>query len=309
MNQRSDADAQAPAAARRSRLAAVGKWALGVLLIVAAGVFLWLRRHDLTAAGQRLERPEPLFVALLLLAVLANLFFTSWLYWLLTRPYAQDRPLPAPTMGWLIGAAALFNYLPLRAGLLGRVAYQKRVFGIALTDSTKTVVQATGLSGACALLLVVAALAPGATPYVLAAPVAVGALVGIVLRRPLGRRLAFALALRQVDALIWVGRYLLVFALLGREITLPGAAAVAGVGMLATFVPFTSNGLGLREWAVGLTATILPAGWVAAGAGEATTSIALAADLLNRAGELLVIVPVGLVAVWRLRPTTGTSGG
>ncbi len=123
----------------------------------------------------------------------------------------------------------------------------------------------------------------------------------MLLHGELARRLSWALALRQVDALVWVARYLLVFALLEREISLPGAAAVAGVGMLATFVPLTSNGLGLREWAVGLTAAVLPAGWLVLEGAEGATGIALTADLLNRAGELIVIVPAGLASLLILR--------
>lgn len=287
----------------RPRWVGLGKWALGVVLLSAAGVFVWLRRGDLAQAGEQLAEPSASLIAAFLLCVAANLFCTSWLYWLLTRPYAAARPLPLRSMCALIMAASLLNYLPLRAGLLGRVAYQKRVFGVTLADSSKTVLQAIGLSGVCAMLLVAAALMPrAAVPYALAAPVFVGLAVGAGTKQALLRRLAHALALRQVDALLWVARYGIVFALLGRDISLSGASAVAGVGMLATFVPFTSNGLGLREWAVGLTAAILPAGWLATGdAAGGATGIALAADLLNRAGELVIIVPAGLLGIWLLR--------
>lgn len=295
--------AEAAPSRPRSPWLTAGKWGLGVALLLAAGGFLWTQRDSLAGAGSALRQPSPLLLAALLLAVLANLFFTSWLYWLLTKPYAQAKTLTLPAMGALISLAAVFNYLPLRAGLFGRVAYQKAVFGVSLTDSTKTVIQATGLSGVCAAWLVGCAVVPTTmgVASLLALPIVLGLLGGWLLPGALQRRLSWALALRQLDALVWVARYLLVFALLEREISLPGAAAVAGVGMLATFVPLTSNGLGLREWAVGLTAAVLPAGWLASQGAEGVTSIALTADLLNRAGELIVIVPAGLAALLVLR--------
>ena len=56
-------------------------------------------------------------------------------------------------------------------------------------------------------------------------------------------------------------------------------------------VPLVGNGLGLREWAVALMRSSLPA-WYGAGAASAA---GLTADLLNRTAELGVAIPVGLV--------------
>ncbi len=162
----------------RSPWLTAGKWVLGVALLLAAGIFLWSQRHDLAVARAALERPSGLLIAALLLAVLANLFLTSWLYWLLTKPYAHTRTLSLPHMGALISLAALLNYLPLRAGLFGRVGYQKAVLGVSLADSTKTVIQATGLSGVCAAWLVAAAIVPVGVPWLLAVPIVLGVLGG-----------------------------------------------------------------------------------------------------------------------------------
>jgi hypothetical protein len=46
---------------------------------------------------------------------------------------------------------------------------------------------------------------------------------------------------------------------------------------------------------VGLTAAALPTGFLAAG-GQLSTGAGLAADLANRAAELVVAIPVGLIS-------------
>jgi hypothetical protein len=50
-------------------------------------------------------------------------------------------------------------------------------------------------------------------------------------------------------------------------------------------VPIVGNGLGLREWAVGLAAPLLT---------PYVLGLGLAADLVNRATELVVILVLGL---------------
>ena len=60
---------------------------------------------------------------------------------------------------------------------------------------------------------------------------------------------------------------------------------------IALLVPFVGNGLGVREWAVGLTASR-----------QVAAAVGLTADLVNRAAELIVAIPLGLAAwVWLTR--------
>jgi hypothetical protein len=107
-----------------------------------------------------------------------------------------------------------------------------------------------------------------------------------------------AIGVRYLDVLIWMARYAAVFALVGRPLSWGEAAAVAGVSQAAMLVPFVGNGLGVREWAIRLVAPALPA-WFAGDAGL-TGTLALSADLLNRAGEIVAAVPVGLLCGARL---------
>ena len=287
------------------------RWVLSILLIIGAAALVISQRDNLSGARRSLAEADPLLVTGLLTCVILNIFFTSLLYWVLTRPYAEKETLRFRDMAGMICAAGLLNYLPLRAGLLGRVAYQKTRFGITVKSSTLTVMQAVGLSGVTALSLVAAAASGLLIYYFLFLPVAVGLIFWRVgSGGGMYSRLGAALIIRQFDAFAWVGRYYLVFSLLGKDVPLAAACAVAGVGMLASFVPFTSNGLGLREWAVGLTAAVLPAGWIVAEKGTSVTSLAVGADLCNRAGELIVIVPLGILVLWlQMRRNPPTDRG
>jgi hypothetical protein len=93
---------------------------------------------------------------------------------------------------------------------------------------------------------------------------------------------------------VWMLRYALVFGLIGRPLGPTSAAAIALGGQAAMVLPIQ---IGLREWVVGLTSTLLPESHTVAGAAAAASlSPGLLADLINRAAELAVSVPLGLAA-------------
>jgi hypothetical protein len=72
----------------------------------------------------------------------------------------------------------------------------------------------------------------------------------------------------------------------------------ACISVIATLVPLVSNGLGLREWAVGLLAPALAFHHV---------DLGITADLVNRAAELLVVVVAGVPAtLWLTHRARGT---
>jgi hypothetical protein len=76
--------------------------------------------------------------------------------------------------------------------------------------------------------------------------------------------------------------------------------------------------LGPREWAVGLAGTFLPSLKKAATSTTINPITGLTADLLNRAAELTVSLPVGLICTWwvfravrraeKVHPVITTSG-
>jgi hypothetical protein len=196
----------------------------------------------------------------------------------------------------------------MRPGLLGRVAYHRAVNRIAVTDSAKAVAGNVGsgfVSMAGALLVPLAArLAPGddlpwaVTFFVPPAVLVAGSLAAGAARRPLLRSWAYASLLRYLDLLVWALRYFTVFTIMGRELHPVEAVVIATVSQAASLIPIVGNGLGIREWAVGLTAAAMPA-WMLGGAAM-EREIGLAADLVNRAAEVAAAVPVGLLSAWWL---------
>jgi hypothetical protein len=124
--------------------------------------------------------------------------------------------------------------------------------------------------------------------------------------------LPVTMALRAADVLVWVARYWVVFRLVGAPLGVAESVAVAGVCQLTLNIPLIGNGLGIREWAVGLTAANLPPG-VFDQSGRVAFGSALTADLINRAAELLAAVPVGLLsagmlAAWSRKRVESTPG-
>ena len=70
--------------------------------------------------------------------------------------------------------------------------------------------------------------------------------------------------------------------------TVTVAPLTKSLPMIVTLVPFFSNGLGLREWAIGLAAPLLTVYQLEHG---------ITAELVNRAGELIVVLIAGLVGI------------
>ncbi|MHC4948066.1 MAG: hypothetical protein ACYTG1_07370, partial [Planctomycetota bacterium] len=266
------------AATRWRRLRPVGLL-VGVLLLAAAVVSVARQGDVLAAALAAVRSPAPLPLAQLLVAVALNLGLTGLVFSVLIARYGRVGRLE---MQALIASTALLNYLPLRPGLPGRLAYHRLVNGIPVVDAGRTVVEAlaltVGLAGILAAAL--AAAARGGPPLVAVVPALAAGLAAAGLW-PAARRWAWAAGLRLVDLVAWALRYHASFALLGAPIEADTAVALACVSVIATMVPLASNGLGLREWAIGLAAPLLT---------DCRLELGLTAELVNRAAELLVFL-------------------
>ncbi|HZW06904.1 MAG TPA: hypothetical protein VFF65_07250, partial [Phycisphaerales bacterium] len=223
-------------------------------------------------------------------------------------------------MAALIGSAWLLNIIPGRPGLMGRVAYHTLVNGMSMKDCVKVIVvgvAANAVAIALALLLIGAtymgaSMLPGTlaadyTPRLLIFGAA-GTLALLLSAAWVQRsakpanagpmtpwRFTFAVAMRYADYLVWVARYWLAFTVIGLPITLTEAA---GVAVISQVVQLSPAQLGIREWAVGLAGAFLPSLKSSAAAGAVKSATGLTADLLNRAAELAVSLPVGLVCTW-----------
>ncbi|MEZ6234025.1 MAG: hypothetical protein R3B68_07535 [Phycisphaerales bacterium] len=301
-------------ASAKPRWVAVVGSVVGLLLVGAAVSVVVARRGDLSGAFEALSRAPLWMVALALGLPLVNWAVVSLALWVITARYGPVKP---GEMLWLVGGAWLLNYLPMRPGMFGRVAYHKRVNGIPVRTSMGLLAVSMGLTAAAIAILAVLGVAlrwardPALEYGVIGAVGIAIALVAMACRAWGGPwRIATALLLRYVDMLVWVARYWIMFRLVGHTLGFEQACAIAAVSQAATAVPLSGNGLGLREWAVGLSLASLPA-WYGAGATPAiaegaqsaaegatdAASLGMLADLVNRGVEMAIAVPVGLVGI------------
>lgn len=287
-----------------SRMRRTVGFVIGVLLFAAAIVAVITSRTALGQAFAALEHADWRLVVLGFVLPLANWHLISVSFWILTQRFGK---VGLGEMHALIGSAWLLNYLPLRPGMFGRIAYHKRVNGIRVKDSVRVLVTSVSLTivsnvSVCAIAWA-AFRAPALLSWIIvAAPGVVVGAVGLVLAAratwPLAGAagLTLALAVRYLDILAWVARYAVVFALMGYPLTLAEATLVTAVSQAALLIPFVGNGLGVREWGIGLAVPIV--------ASESPRALGLAADLVNRAIEVVIAAPVGLIAsAWLYRRT------
>lgn len=307
-------------AERRTRPRWVG-WAgfvLGVLLLGGAAAVVFSDPARFAALFERLRGAPAWAVVFLLVSPLLNWLLVSACLWMLLRRHGR---VGLGEMNALVGSAWLLNHLPMRPGLIGRVGYHKIVNGIRVRDAVESTLWSLGLAGVSgAMGLSLAFLVPdgsgvAAMGLVLAGPVVVLGLAATG-ARAVGRgssgmvRAAWmlgALAVRYADMAVWAARYAVVFWVMGAELTPVQIVMVTAVSQFAQLVPIAGGGMGLREWLVGLTAGSLAQAFDAA----------LAGDLVNRAAETLLVVPVGLIcgavvarrlARFRAAAASGASG-
>jgi hypothetical protein len=276
-------------------------WGLGVVLLGAA---VWaVSRHsdDLASAVESARTAPALAWAGLLVLPMVNWVLTAGVFWVLTRRFGR---VGTAEMAALIGVSWLLNYLPLKPGLIGRVAYHRVVNGIPVPASLRVLVESLVVSGAAYLgvLLAVWGWSSGALAAVAgSAGGLIVALTGLLpcirSRSTLGtdvQHAAAAAVLRLVDLAVWTARYALVFWMIGLELPVSSCVVVAVAGQLASLIPVA---FGVREWAVGLVG-----GRLLAEAGQrALIGAAISADLVNRVAEVVAAVPVGLISARVLR--------
>lgn len=265
------------------------------LLLVAAAIIAVVRNRPLLESAVASARTAPWSaIALLIGGALANMVASAaGLRALLDR----HGKVGALDMQAVIAAATLINYAPLRPGLASRAAYHHLVHGIPVLATMTTLVQSAGLAllgiawlcacawatridgdGGLRLALLVAASAP-----------ALGAVAAAASPRgSLRRALAIAWLWRCVDMAAWTARYHAAFAVTGISLAAGDAAVAAAGAGAANLVPLVGNGLGVREWLIGLMGSSMRLWTVDAG---------LAADIVNRAADLAVAVPLGLAAL------------
>ena len=262
---------------------------LGALLVAAAVWSVASHRTMLDSAWQSLRQPAPAWAIALPAAILASFASTAaGLRWLTLRV------APLGCIAWsemlmLTAASSLGNLLPLQAGLVGRIGYLHRVHRVPVTVGVLLTVQSTLLTlaavawlGAALLLVHVSGLSWLAIPASVLIPAAI-----TVAGPERGWAFRAAFTTRLLETLLSAVRTAAAFELVGASLSPTVALGFALAAQLANTIPMIGSGLGVREWAVGLLAPSV--------AGIPTPE-ALAAELVHRAVELVLIVPGGLVA-------------
>jgi hypothetical protein len=264
--------------------------------LLAGAVLTVAREHEtLAAALDTVRRPSLGRVLGLVAAIVANVVLTALMFNVLISRYGR---VAVVEMQALVAASALLNFLPLRPGLFGRIAYHRTFNAIPAVATVKMVIQAAGLSVVVAAYLALALAISARLPLPLWVPVGLPVpLLAAAAAIPSPARVWMAAALvRYLDVMIWAVRYHVAFALIGAPIEPQGALAFSCLSLVVMLVPLVGGGLGLREWAVGLAAPLLT---------PYVLGLGLAADLVNRAAELVVISVLGLGGIawltWRAR--------
>jgi hypothetical protein len=269
-------------------------------VLMAAAVATVVSRRDIIAMNlAAIRQPGAWEVFLLLGTVIANVVLTGLMFSVLMSRYGR---VGVVEMQALIAAAALANYLPLRPGLFGRVAYHKAFNKIPITATMTVTLTALGLSVAIGVYMAMALFAAGRASIplwvVVGAPLPVLA-AATALRA--SRIVGTAALIRYIEVLLLAVRYQAAFALIGAPIDPAMALAFACVSLVVTMIPLSGNGLGLREWAVGLASPMLT---------PYVLEVGMTADLVNRAAEAVVVVILGLSAfawlAWHRRSTAVT---
>lgn len=301
-------------------------WPLAIILLGAA-IVLAAREADWQAAA----RADPMLMLKLLVAVLGSLYFTGLIYRWITRLFELDeRPVGFFEMQAIIAASTLLNFLPFKAGLVGRAVYLKRVHGIGYRASmvsffTIFVISILVYGYLLGTVLFFGTLGQtdlldsgGAMEATLVVGFAVMVIVGGLIlptllshaqpdevARPIEAYawwersvwLLKGLIIRGIDAAIMSARVYFAFLILGVTISPSEAIILATAGMFLAMLGITPNGLGLREWLYGLIAA---SGFFG---GDVATGLQLgiSAALIDRAAEILIFTPAGLISIAWLR--------
>jgi len=286
---------------RQTKWFRLGGFVAGALLVFLAIVAALNQDPDaMRRSIDALGRHPWWFVLLFLAFPLLNWLSISASIWFLLSRFG--RLGFAETLG-LTGMAWLLNYLPMRPGMVGRIAYHKAVNGITIRHTGQTLIEGTVITAICSGVLLLGALflrgvdAGLAWSLLVAIPMVAAAVASAALWKsnPVVARYCAAGSLRVLDMAVWAGRYALAFAIVGSTIDMPAALVLAVASQVAMLIPIAGNGLGVREWLIGALAAGLPAAML--GGAEANLSQGLTADVLNRFVEVLVAIPLGLMCL------------
>lgn len=266
--------------------------AIGLVSLILAVILAWSQMN-----WQAIEQVRWHILAVMAMLVVINQMLAVTMFWVVTRSFDTKPPVRWVNMLDLLCASAVVNYLPLRPGLLARAAYLKIYHQLPWIQSA----QSLGIIASMSLLLSLGAfgvvmlsgegirwaVAIGCVCFIMTVS---GSLAKCLFGRPMFGAWSWVL-IKLADLLVTAGRLWLAFGVVGAPIGWDMAIACGGAGMIVSMLGFTPNGLGIREWAVGISAMGLTPTIGTAG---------LAAAVLDRAIEAMVLLPWGGWSIARL---------
>jgi hypothetical protein len=253
----------------------------GLVLLAAAGFAVWRHREALAASWAALRDPPAWALAALPIATLTSIVLGAVL---LKRLFRRRPDLRFEDLLALNAAATLFNLLPMKAGLAGRIAWQKRYQDVSVRSSIAVTASTFVLSAGVLAIATVSLLA--SSRWDVPASTILFAAAALLLVLAPAAKVGFACELlwwRLVDLGAWTVRI--------------AAAFAASVAMASGLIPILGTTLGVREWAIALVAPSL--------AGVPWEE-ALAAELVARGFEIAVVaIAGGSGSAWLFRRSVG----
>lgn len=296
---------QAPTAASRRR---TGLKITG--FIVGIGLLAWiiydaLREQQFAGLANATWQQYAALVGCTIVSVVAN----GGIFWAIIHPVAR---VPLWDIQAVNAGVNLLNYAPVRLGMPARLAHHRRVDGLPysiLIGWYAALACLMFMTLGCALAatlirpqvdtwwlgLLAGLLATGcaACVYVGSHRLLAGRWQGASGMIASPRWVVLAVLLRLVDMTAYGGRLYVAVTILGVDLSLRDAVYLTVISMVSTLAPIGS--VGFREFAVAKLGSMLLAD-------PSLTGHLDAAVLLDRAGEVVVFIPLGIAAlVWMAR--------
>jgi len=283
---------------------------------VGLALLAWCIKGAIEKGGwDRLAEAEVGLVAGMLACTLLSAFLNGTMFWITIRPLKHPGFW---NLQWLNFVGNLLNYAPVRLGAIARVLYHLRVDRLSLLQigswfAFLGYVLALAV-GSCLLATLIRGKIDWLWAVLVLGQMALG---GLLTRVIVGNRLLArygqgvdrivadhravwgAIGLRLADLAAYSGRMAIAMAILGIELPTSHVIILALVALAASLIPF--GRLGFREFCVAITAQRLS--MLAADVESNMQQLAL----VESAGEALVFIPLGTVALLWYRKRWGTA--
>ncbi len=264
--------------------------ALKLLGLVLFAMAIW--RAAVGVEWTDVFKQNPLWLLGIIGAILLNFALSTLLIYRITLTFKPQPVITYFEMVRLILASSLLNYAGyvVPVGMVFRAGYLKTAHNVPLTASAKTAVLMLALTALVALGIVSTLVLPGQMGMILAL-MGWGACAMTIQRvwarfapDPAAGRPWTWVSIRIAELLTQGLRVWLSFKAVGAQITPEQAVVIGAVTVLVGLASGMPSGLGVREWAMGLSGA-----WLQVAAGP----VGLAAALVDRACEVVIYLAFG----------------